>query len=572
MNPSNRPDLGVGVGLRSRHYGHVLAERPAVDWFECISENFMVAGGEHLFYLDAIADLYPVVLHGVSMNIGGVDPLDRAYLRHLSDLAARVRSPWISDHLCWTGARGVHLHDLLPLPMTAQTVRHVADRIRHVQDTLGRPFAVENISSYMTYRSDEMPEWEFLSAVVEAARCHLLLDVNNIFVSAHNHGFDPRVYLDSIPHDRVIQMHLAGPTDLGKFLLDSHGAPVRDEVWALYRRACERVGPCSTLIEWDNDIPPFERLQAEADQARRLRQQSPRGASPPTTRSARGDLGAQDMQGTQGGALHELQLALPALLRRDEPIPDAPDLAMLAGVVASGSARMSPAEQLEIYRDQFFVRHIEGLLDDYAGTCGVLGAERFEALARAYLVAHPPASFTLRDVGDRFPGFLERAGAGALAVDMARLEWALVEASDAEELPPLAPSLLTQLGPDDLDRSVFLLDPGLGLLELRYPVHELLDAAEVGELPGEPGPRTCWVVVYRKADYTLHMREVSSTIFRALGLLRSGVALADALDQVAASLGSEAELEAMMASVGVWFAEWMAWGWLRGLAPPGGEA
>ena len=265
------PDLGVGVGLRVPHYGAILAERPRVDWFECISENFLVRGGEPLFYLDAVRDTYPVILHGVSLNLGGPEPLDSSYLRRLRSLVDRVRPPWASDHLCWSGARGVHLHDLLPLPMTDEAVRLVADRIRHVQDALGLPFAVENVSSYMTFRADSMPEWEFLSAVAEAADCGLLLDINNIFVSSRNHGFDPCVYLDSIPHGRVLQMHLAGPTDMGKYLLDSHGSPVREEVWKLYRRACQLVGPCSTLVEWDSDVPPLPVLLAEAERARRER-------------------------------------------------------------------------------------------------------------------------------------------------------------------------------------------------------------------------------------------------------------------------------------------------------------
>jgi uncharacterized protein (UPF0276 family) len=265
------PDLGVGVGLRVPHYSAILAERPAVGWFECISENFLVAGGKPLFYLDAVRDTYPVILHGVSLNLGGPDPLDRAYLRRLRALVDRVKPPWASDHLCWNGAQGVHLHDLLPLPMTDEAVRHVATRVREVQDALGIPFAVENVSSYMTYRADAMPEWEFVAAVAEAAGCGLLLDVNNVFVSSQNHGFDPERYIDAIPAERVLQMHLAGHTDKGKYLLDSHSGHIREEVWALYRRACRRVGPCATLIEWDDEIPELPVLLAEADRARRER-------------------------------------------------------------------------------------------------------------------------------------------------------------------------------------------------------------------------------------------------------------------------------------------------------------
>lgn len=267
------PDLGVGVGLRIPHYRRILDEKPKVDWFECISENFLVAGGKPLFHLDAVRADYPVVLHGVSLDVGGTEPLDQDYLVRLKQLVRRVNPPWASDHLCWNGARGVHLHDLLPLPMTKEAVRHVADRIRHVQDVLEVRFAIENVSSYMTFHADEMPEWEFLSEVAEAADCGILFDVNNVYVSSRNHGFDAEKYVDSIPHRRVVQMHLAGHTDKGKYLLDTHSDFVCDAVWKLYRRACERIGPCSTLIEWDDDIPELEVLLAEADKAKAIRKE-----------------------------------------------------------------------------------------------------------------------------------------------------------------------------------------------------------------------------------------------------------------------------------------------------------
>jgi len=266
------PDLGVGVGLRAPHCSAIVAGHPRVDWFECLSENYMVEGGDPLYYLDAVSEAYPVALHGVSLNLGGPGPLDRAYLARLRALARRTRTPWASDHLCWSAFGDVHLHDLLPLPMTDEAVDRVAARIRQAQDEVGVPFAIENVSSYMTYRADTMPEWEFVAAVAEAADCGILLDINNIFVSSQNHGFDPHRYLDAIPHRRVLQMHLAGHIDRGKYLLDSHSEHVRPEVWALYRRACRLIGPCSTLIEWDDDIPDLPVLLAEADRARHERQ------------------------------------------------------------------------------------------------------------------------------------------------------------------------------------------------------------------------------------------------------------------------------------------------------------
>ncbi len=262
------PDLGIGVGLRTVHYGHVLAEQPPVDWFEIISENFMDSRGRPAWILDQVAERYPVVMHGVSLSIGSTDPLDREYLKKLKALAARIRAPWISDHLCWTGVAGRNMHDLLPLPYTEECLRHVVRRVREVQDFLERPLALENPSSYVEFRSSSMPEWEFLARLSEDADCALLLDANNIFVSSFNHGFDPQVYVDAIPHERVVQYHLAGHTNHGTHIIDTHNGRVIDEVWRVFERSLEHSGGRSTLLEWDADIPSFEEVHAEALRAR----------------------------------------------------------------------------------------------------------------------------------------------------------------------------------------------------------------------------------------------------------------------------------------------------------------
>jgi uncharacterized protein len=268
------PDLGVGVGFRVPHYAHVLDAHPPMDWFEIISENFMVRGGKPLANLDRLTELYPVVPHGVSLSIGQTEPLDDGYLARLKALTDRISPAWASDHFCWTGSAHANLHDLLPLPLTREAVTHVAERVRRVQDFLGRPFALENASSYLAFTSSTMPEWEFVSEVAEKADCGLLLDVNNVFVSAHNHGFSAAAYIDAVPPDRVVQMHLAGHTDKGSYLLDTHSDHVRAEVWELYRRAVRRVGRVSTLIEWDDDIPEWKVLSSEAAQARTARDEA----------------------------------------------------------------------------------------------------------------------------------------------------------------------------------------------------------------------------------------------------------------------------------------------------------
>jgi uncharacterized protein len=270
------PFLGIGVGLRTPHYPEVLAAAgPAelgIDFFEAISENYMVDGGRPLRVLGDVRARFPLVLHGVSLNVGSDDPLDTGYLAELAALARRFEPAWVSDHLCWTGVAGRNLHDLLPLPYTEAALAHVAERVRRVQDALERRIVLENVSSYFAYREDAMPEWEFVARLAERADCGILLDVNNVFVSAHNHGFDAERYLAAIPPERVFQIHLAGHSTSGELLIDTHDHPVRSEVWALYESALRRLGPVSTLIEWDDRIPALAELAAEAERAREILQ------------------------------------------------------------------------------------------------------------------------------------------------------------------------------------------------------------------------------------------------------------------------------------------------------------
>ena len=266
---SHKPFLGFGLGLRSEHYQEILDTRPRqIDWFEIISENYMVDGGKPLYFLDRIRQDYPMVMHGVSMSIGSTDPLNHDYLKQLKQLVDRVEPEWFSDHLCWTGIDQRNMHDLLPLPYTEEAVIHVADRISQVQDFMGRQMLIENLSSYITYSADVMSEWEFLSAVCDRADCFILLDVNNIYVSSYNHHFDPLDYLDGIPAERVWQHHLAGHQNTGNLIIDTHDEAIIDPVWELYAQTAERLGPVSTMIERDDNIPPLAEVIEELERAR----------------------------------------------------------------------------------------------------------------------------------------------------------------------------------------------------------------------------------------------------------------------------------------------------------------
>ena len=272
--PANRfngfTDLGIGIGLRVPHYQHILNKKPTCDWFEVISENYMVDGGRPLEILDAIAEQYKIIQHGVSMYFGSADPLSREHLKRLKALVKRTKTPFLSDHLCWGSVDGTYTHDLLPMPYTFEAAKITAERIKQARDFLEVPICVENVSSYAEYHVSEMTEWEFLNEVVERADCGILLDVNNIYVSSMNHSFNPMDYVNAIDPERVGQMHIAGHSKYEKYILDTHDHPVIDPVWKLYERALERCGPTNTLLEWDAHIPSFEEVHREALKARKF--------------------------------------------------------------------------------------------------------------------------------------------------------------------------------------------------------------------------------------------------------------------------------------------------------------
>ena len=265
--------LGFGLGLRTDHFQDVLMQKPKVDWLEVTSENFFVAGGKPKYYLHAIREHYPMVMHGVSMSIGSTDPLNLEYLKNLKTLANDLQPEWISDHLCWTGVNQHNSHDLLPLPYNEESIKHVVERVNKVQDYLGRQILLENVSSYITYIDSHMSEWEFLSAVAQEADCYILLDINNIYVSARNHDFNPQDYIKAMDKNRIRQFHLAGHSDYGDYVIDTHDNDICDPVWDLYRLALQTFGPVSTMIERDDNIPALPELMAELDIARDIAQQ-----------------------------------------------------------------------------------------------------------------------------------------------------------------------------------------------------------------------------------------------------------------------------------------------------------
>lgn len=262
--------LGFGLGLRSDHYETILSDLPPIDWFEILTENYLVPGGKPLYYLDNIREHYPVVMHGVSMSLGSTDLLDKEYLHAVKALMERIQPKWISDHLCWTGINQKNTHDLLPLPYTKEAISHVVERIQQVQDFFGQRILIENLSSYITYQQSEMTEWEFLSEIAKCADCFILLDVNNVYVSAQNHEFKPEDYIHGLPAERILQIHLAGHSNQGGCIIDTHDQPIIDPVWDLYAKTIQHLGPVSTMIERDDNIPPLKDLITELNHARKL--------------------------------------------------------------------------------------------------------------------------------------------------------------------------------------------------------------------------------------------------------------------------------------------------------------
>lgn len=283
---SRLPNIGLGLGLRNVHFNHITEHWPAVDWFEIISENFMDTGGRPRHILRQVAERYPIAMHGVSLSIGSTDPVDFDYLEKLKKLAAEVNPAWISDHLCWTGVLGINTHDLLPVPLTYESLKHISDRIKIVQDYLERPLVLENPSTYLAFKHSSIPEWEFLTALTDETGCGLLLDVNNVYVTCYNNDMDAVEYIENLPHDRIVQMHLAGHQYCGTHIIDTHDREVIPGVWELFSLAWQRTGGTSLLLEWDSNIPPFDEYHAELLKAKQFMNGLPQGFTKTTAGAA----------------------------------------------------------------------------------------------------------------------------------------------------------------------------------------------------------------------------------------------------------------------------------------------
>lgn len=504
-----------------------------MDWFEVISENFMVGGGSPLYHLDALRAHYPVVNHGVSLSLGG--GRDAEHLDRLVALTRRIDPPWLSDHLCWVGDAHRRSFDLLPVPYTPAMRDRIVDRIREVQDRTGKLFALENTSSYLSYRASVVPEQDFLAEVVTRADCALLLDVNNVFVSSVNHGFDPEQFLDGLPLDRVVQVHLAGHKTLPGYRLDTHDRPVCDEVWALYRRLIGVIGRVSTLIEWDDDIPSFARLQEEAARAR-------------ATRNAAAPV--------------QVDRTPRARVEARAPLPDAWQTTMIGWIQGAsepdptwfvGGPGLGPADQIAVYQDQFRLRMASAMAENLPGLSALLG-HAAEQIWGDYLRDQPPAGWTLDRIADAMPDWLVARGAPTAHAELARVDLAVNHGFVDAQLPLPSAS--------DLTESVQLtLQPHVRVLRLTTDVHAWRSVAlgfERADLPAI-NERPSVVVVYRTRARTMRHLEVDDVWATLLESFGQSATIGDALERAVAA---GVDPGALLACVGDVLAETTALGWL----------
>ncbi len=554
---SSWPLLGCGAGLRAEHYEKVLSDRPAIDWFEATSENYMTSGGRPLWVLEQVRRNYPVVLHGVSLSIGSIDPLDPEYLRRLKTLVDRIEPAIVSDHLCWAAVEHKNLHDLLPLPFTEEALAHIAARVEQVQDFLGRPILLENVSSYITFKHSVMTEWEFLSEVSRRSGCGILLDINNIYVNAVNHGFDPMDFIGGVPAAAVGYCHLAGHTDMGKWLFDTHSRPVADPVWALYKEALTRFGKKSTLIEWDEDIPDWNGLNEEVVRAKKIYLTIP-DVVPADPKGMRG-TGRPHLPPAGGGSSVSLTQVQRWMRRRIYPELTESGSADERRVELNDQGGGPGEDRLQVYADGYPARVAEALKETYEAVKHVLGEGMFLRVASDYADTRPSTSFDLGMAGRLFPAFLKSARVTEklpFLPELAQLEWRVSEAFHAYDTPAMDPSVLAGFAPEDWERLVFTFRPSVTLARSAWPVVDLWRARRtpIEEFDLELANRPQNVLVHR-VGFKVACEALESEEFRVLEGLWAGRTLGAVCDELASTLPEDADLP-----LDVWFGRWSGLG------------
>jgi uncharacterized protein (UPF0276 family) len=547
------PGAGFGLGLRTQHYTDFIAAKQNVDWLEIITDNYLVDGGKPLVMLDTIRRDYPMAMHGVAMSIGAAAGVDDAYLLRVKQMADRIEPLWISDHLCWIGNDRQQLHDLYPLPYTDEAARHVIAQIQHVQDVLQRRLVLENVSSYINYKSSTASEWQFLSYIAQEADCLLLLDVNNVYVSSVNHRFDPMEYMHGLPRDRIQQIHLAGHSDNGDHIIDTHDHPVSKPVWDLYAKACEIFGPVAAMIERDAHIPALSILIAELDIARDVAARSAAQSSDANWHPVDA-LPAEHSASTAVDLFDTQQIIASYILsERDSSTVAATSL-------ISVTPEVDPSTRLGIYHHAYRARLVEVLADTFAKTYLFMGSNTFDHDAMRYAVSHPPLMRSLNRYGAEFPAFLKAAyPANPELHELAQLDFDLRTRFDSADIDALNAEAVQQ----DIDAKWLAapspLHPSLVMRDTHTNVIQIWRAIDADEdvPPAAHHAEAAALIVWRNGLQP-HFQSLPLTQAAFTRALASGHSINDACAVLADTADMPSQLE-----LGNWIQQWLRDGLLR---------
>jgi hypothetical protein len=523
-----------------------------MDWFEAISENYMDSGGRPLKTLEKIRAHYPLALHGTALSIGSADPLNEKYLERLKRLADRVEPFIVSDHLCWSGVNGQQLHDLLPLPFTEEAVRLLVPRIGHVQEFLGRQILLENISTYVTYRHSTMTEWAFTAEVARRSGAGLLIDINNLYVNSVNHGFDPRDFLRGIPAELVGQIHLSGHTDMGDFLFDTHSKDIAGKVWELYGDALALWGPVSTLIEWDEEIPPFDYLAAQAAKAKTIYEKLP-------LRSVREER--RPAAGARPNARETVELPLrlvqESVCAKIRPAPESDAKGSFRNGVAdflNPQGRASGQERMSVYAEGYPLRVREALGEVFDAVGHVLGDERFSRVSFAYAERFGAEDYNLNFAGREFPAFIAESPLMKefpFLADLAKLEWAIWEAFHAFDEAPFSPESLAGVALEDWESARVRFQPSVRLVASRWPVLTIWRARKDDPAKVRADLARSERVLVGRSGLEVRCEPLDGNQSRLLEALLAGKSLGEACEALADLEGGET------LPVAAWFSGWV---------------
>jgi uncharacterized protein (UPF0276 family) len=512
-------NIGFGLGLRPKHYSQILETKPDVDWFEIISENFMDTGGKPRRNLERISELYPIVMHGVAMSIGTIDPLNSEYLSKLKKLADEIRPAWISDHLCWTGVAHKNSHDLLPVPYTEEALKHIISRIKQVQDFLERPIALENPSTYLEFKTSNISEAEFIAEMAIESNCNLLLDVNNVYVTCYNHRLDPKAYIDALPLDKVAQIHLSGHSNMDTHIIDTHDDHVIEEVWSLYKYVVYKAGRIpNTMVEWDDNIPEFDILYTELHKAKLAAKDAKSFAPLP-------NLASYEERYIE--SLHiplvNMQTTLQDAIFLGASFDSNPDNWIRA------KEEFTPSDQLAVYVNSYRLRLYDVTAEDYSVLKYYLGEDKFDRLIKDFVNTVQSEHFNIGRYAKHLPNFLKEHLLGSnFAVELTELENAISQLTDSEETIPLESKHLDGITLETLMETKLYPRKALKLFVFDYPINAYYRMVKNEELPTLPAPEKSYLVVFRHADVVWRM-DLEYSEYELLKKLFNGHTIGEAL-------------------------------------------